>query len=720
MRPPITSVFLSAAMVIAFTLPAAPSAEAAVHAPTSLTSFSQSTTAIAVRWSKTSNAYGYQVQYSTERDLSKPGSTKVTTNSAELQGLKSGMAYYLRVRALDSASKFGPYSATIKVATTSAGGYTLLSPRSLAATVRSTNSLTYRWSSRGNEVRYRLQYSKTATFASSSTLTTSDTQVRVTKLAAHATYYARVRALGAKDAPASQNSPAVKATTKSYPYRPITGVKVVDASTAAIALQWRAVPGAVRYRVRYSRAAAMTEAVVRYTATNWIELDALKPGTGYYVQVRVVDATLDSLNSYSSAVRVGTAKPGGFAYLAPTGLHIAELGSSSVRLIWNQRGAGLSYQVRAVADKASSPIVQQFDAPGGRVTALKPKTAYRFAVGVVGASGVPDSADSRTLAASTEPSGKAMIRVASYNVRCHYCSDTPLANERPWSERRRAVAATILAQYPDVVGLQEASQTRLVGSDGKASKDSQFDDLVKLLGAPYAITNAYRYNCVNGYSKTRCKSKDRGASKGTKIIYNTSTVALLSKGTKRLTSPAGKYRYAVYATFKDRTTGKSFFFLNTHLEFEKDVAGSAYFSDLRAQQARDVVALIRDRSRGLPVVISGDLNTSKKTVPANAPYDVITGAGYPDPLGNGYQSTEPTAGATVQHRIRTNYNSYNGFALNPPKSAEVNGTYVDYLFASPSIQVTEWETVLNLDAAGLMSGVIPSDHNMIRATVVLS
>ena len=293
-----------------------------------------------------------------------------------------------------------------------------------------------------------------------------------------------------------------------------------------------------------------------------------------------------------------------------------------------------------------------------------------------------------------------------------------MTNERPWTERRSRVVSTVLDQHPDVIGLQEASQTRLIGTNGTPLKQSQFDDIVQRLGKPYAITNPYRYNCVNGYSASKCKPKSRGASKGTKIVYNTSTVKLIKSGTQRLTSPKGKYRYAVWATFTHRATGKSFFFVNTHLEYEKDLAGSTYFHDLRKLQAQDMVAVIKDRSGGLPVVIAGDFNSSKKTIPENAPYDVVTEAGFIDPLGNAYQSTKPI-GATVEKRIRSNYNSYNGFAVDPPKSGNVNGTYVDYLFTSASVAVAEWETALTLDSKGRHEGVIASDHNLIRATIEL-
>jgi hypothetical protein len=47
------------------------------------------------------------------------------------------------------------------------------------------------------------------------------------------------------------------------------------------------------------------------------------------------------------------------------------------------------------------------------------------------------------------------------------------------------------------------------------------------------------------------------------------------------------------------------------------------------------------------------------------------------------------------------------------------GQQIDYLFASNALPVTDWQLVLDLDAAGNWLGTIPSDHNLLRATVTL-
>ena len=48
----------------------------------------------------------------------------------------------------------------------------------------------------------------------------------------------------------------------------------------------------------------------------------------------------------------------------------------------------------------------------------------------------------------------------------------------------------------------------------------------------------------------------------------------------------------------------------------------------------------------------------------------------------------------------------------------MNGSNLDYILTS-RMRVSEWETVAAMDANGSFIGRIPSDHNLIRATVYL-
>jgi endonuclease/exonuclease/phosphatase family metal-dependent hydrolase len=319
--------------------------------------------------------------------------------------------------------------------------------------------------------------------------------------------------------------------------------------------------------------------------------------------------------------------------------------------------------------------------------------------------------------------------VASYNIKCATC-DSHLPNEGTWQERRQAVADTILGQHLDVVGRQEAGQGWLKDANGKSLSPSltQFEDLRNTLGDPWTLTNANRNNCVKSTTPSNCVYKDQGASQDTKIIFNDDRVELLDQGSKRLpfVDASDNPRYVAWAQFRQRSTGNRFMFATTHLEPTKDKAGSTAFYDLRRTQTQVGIAAVNDNNPDhLPVVFDGDFNSSRFAhdySPTNAPYDVLVQDGLVDPLGGAWRTTTTAPGATVVKRIHTEVDSFNDFnrVVNTRKAdGWVNGSYIDYIFVSPSVKVTEWETVVDMDSAGNFVGTIPSDHNMIRASVVL-
>lgn len=137
--------------------------------------------------------------------------------------------------------------------------------------------------------------------------------------------------------------------------------------------------------------------------------------------------------------------------------------------------------------------------------------------------------------------------------------------------------------------------------------------------------------------------------------------------------------------------------VDVHLENLDDlVPGETAYYDNRKKQVREALAEVNAHNPDhLPVIFAGDLNTTKNSVPDNAPYDIMLAAGYTDPLGNTYRSTTIGPGATVEKRIRTEYNSYNRWLITPPKSSNPNGSYFDYIFTSGPFRVSEWETAMN-------------------------
>jgi uncharacterized protein with LGFP repeats len=143
---------------------------------------------------------------------------------------------------------------------------------------------------------------------------------------------------------------------------------------------------------------------------------------------------------------------------------------------------------------------------------------------------------------------------------------------------------------------------------------------------------------------------------------------------------------------------------------------------MRIKQTQSITAFAKAKSAALklPVLIVGDLNSSKWALPSNGPHDVLTAAGYYDPIGNTYSNYPPSGEATAEKTINANYDSYNGLKSDiAPSRTFGNGSHLDYIFTS-KMRVGEWKMVLNNGGSGSTQvAAIPSDHNMITAKVEL-
>ena len=497
------------------------------------------------------------------------------------------------------------------------------------------------------------------------------------------------------------------------------GLKASASGTTTLDLTWKAVAGAPRYRVQYSTASSMSGAVYKRVTANKLTLSGLKPGQAYYVKVRVITADGDNLSAYSKAVEATTKK--GLA--APSGLATTKRSTTSVALKWGSRGSGIRYRVQwSTSSSMKGASYKRFTATSGTISGLDPSTAYWFKVRVISNAGdnlSPYSGAVKVTTAamtSTGSSGAKTLRVATFNVKCANCF-AGAANEGTWYQRRAAVVATIKAQAPDVIGVQEASQGWLKDGKGKPVSLSQFEDLRNRLGSGWTLTNAKRNNCVKSTTPTGCKAKAQGASQGTRILFNAKKVEMVRSGATLLSSLDSKSnaRYLAWAVLRQKSTGKKFFYADAHLDHGDDLYA------MRKAQAKDMVKSIKKNNPDrLPVVVVGDWNSSRFEDPDNAPYDVLVAAGYRDPLGQVYDSTRTAPGAFVKKRVNTWMNSFNDFVRAAKGNrAWVNGSYLDYMLMSPGIKVDEWENVARLGGGDDFVGTIPSDHNMQRATIVL-
>ncbi len=279
------------------------------------------------------------------------------------------------------------------------------------------------------------------------------------------------------------------------------------------------------------------------------------------------------------------------------------------------------------------------------------------------------------------------LSIASYNVRKIYST-------ADWGARRQPVADNILSIAPDVIGLSEATPKTWAGNGKK-----QWADLLALLGSPYALATS------------------GSTSSGTQLVYNRDRLSVVSKGVKVLLKYGDARRYAVWAVFRDRLSGKSFFAITTHLEPGSQTSSTN--NNRRIRQARQVRDLAKAYSGGRPTVILGDMNSSRSAQPYNGQYSVFVGAGYIDPIDNAKASWAAGDNAIAETMINAQYNSANHFYRTPPRTKFDVGTHIDYMYVSRGIRVETWRQAMSLDEAGKFIGTIPSDHNMIQMQVHL-
>lgn len=516
---------------------------------------------------------------------------------------------------------------------------------------------------------------------------------------------------------------ATPALGADWPSATPSGLAQSAATSNGVTMTWTPVSRAERYRLQISSSATMENPSYQRSTDTTEVVEGLEPGRVYYVKVRVITADGVSRSAYSAAAKAWT------SFAVPTGLKATERDATSVTFDWAGVPNAPKYRIR-IADNASltGSTYHRFTPSDGTVTGLSATKTYYAQVRVITPDGLNLSAYSPTVTAKPtgdegggeeeEPpsTGSKPLTIASYNIRCANCYSGQNL-ERPWSERRGVVVAAILKQKPDVIGVQEASQGWIVVNGRKISL-SQFEDLRNRLragGTPYEVTNPHRNNCVNSETPNNCRYQDRGASKGTKIFFNTATVKLISQGSKKLPQCSGcNERYVAWAVLEQKSTGQQFFFAETHIEY-----GGSYYNLRKAQTEAMMAEVDRRRPARIPAFVVGDLNSSRYATPTNAPYDEIISHGFIDPLGHTYKSPRISSKATAEKRIRAHYNSHNNFIRTVPHfAANENGSNLDYIFTT-SMRTLEWETVLNLDSSGKLAGTIPSDHNMIRATVLL-
>lgn len=555
---------------------------------------------------------------------------------------------------------------------------------------------------------YRLAYSLSPDMANATWRDSPVPGRTIYGLNKNTTYFVKVRALDAAGRGITAYSSAILVKTTSTTAPP-AGLTVAAVDQDTMDLTWKPAAGATRYRLAYSLNADMSGATWRDSDTTNRTI-YLNPDSLYYVKVRALDATGVGISDYSAAVQAKT-KP-----VPPTALSAARTTPTTIDLSWGAVPGAAEYRVE-LTRSGGLPFYTRHPGTAADLRGLIPGSEYNARVRALDADGNALTGYSPAikvltpavpvLAPVTNP-----LKVASYNVHCANCMD-PVPGERPWEDRRDDVVADVITRMPDIIGFQEASQGWLQ-TEARSGGVSQFEDLRERLvaaGGNYAVTDADRNNCERSYTPTNCVYKDQGASQGTKIFYNPDKVTILRTGSQRLpdNDPAANARFVAWAEVVQKSSGKKFFFADTHLQ----TGAGEDFTELRRQQALAVTATItRENTGKLPVILVGDMNSSKWKTPTNAPYDVFVGSGLVDPLGNTYRSQFASGDATAESVINRGASSFNAYdATDVAGDPGTTGSYIDYIFTS-KMRVQLYENVASIDSAGNRVGAIPSDHNM--------
>ncbi|MDJ0355223.1 fibronectin type III domain-containing protein [Paenarthrobacter sp. PH39-S1] len=598
-------------------------------------------------------------------------------------------------------------------------------PTGLKATGQVYNGIDVSWDAVAGAGGYRLYYSTNADMSNAVFKRSTGPSVSIGGLAAQAVYYVKVRALTADGANLTGYADAVSAKTGPIQPLPPTGLASSAQYPTSLTMAWNAVTGAAGYRLMYSSHADMSTPSYRnITGSLTGSFGGLTPETTYYVQIRATNANGDGITDYSPAVSAKTAVA---PPAPPVGLKVTKQSPTTLSFTWGAVPNAPEYRLSfSKSADMSSAAYTRYTVTSAEVRGLSAASTYYVQVRAINLDGSTITSYSPVLKVTTglAPVLAAVnnpLTVASYNIMCANCiGDNELNPDvNPWVVRRDAVVATITSKMPDIMGIQEASQGWL--ADSPPGGLSQFEDLKQRLnaaGAPYELTNDKRNNCVDPQTPTDCVYMDQGASQGDRIFYNPNKVKIVRSGSQQLPflDPAKNERYVAWAEVIQLSSGKHFFYGTTHLEVTK----ADGYNELRAQQAQAIMDVIHEQNAAnLPVIMVGDMNSSKWLEPTNSAYDVFVGAGLIDPLGNTYKSFYPSGDATAETVINANINSWNGYQrLAGAFPTGQLGTYIDYIFTS-KMRVQRYENVANIDTNGNYIGVFPSDHNMQYATVGL-
>lgn len=307
---------------------------------------------------------------------------------------------------------------------------------------------------------------------------------------------------------------------------------------------------------------------------------------------------------------------------------------------------------------------------------------------------------------------KSIIKTTDYLVdvkvmQLNICRDQSLGSYS-WAERKAAIAALVREQQPDVICLQEINPY-----------DDAFNDILGQLNS------SYDKNTWTGdiYSGTLC---NRGTTlvlddEGEAVIYRNAKFELKNRGVFWLsntpekesrmevtingtTYKANYNRIAVWNILQEKTSGKEFCVVATHIDNKNDATQEELGFPIMWQQVQICVNNVEAKAKdangnALPIIIAGDMNAN----PDKAPILRFTNT-------NKYTDTYVVAQSKScpdSSKPRSTMVDVNG------ASATQNWAAFDYIFAKGGTFTVPNHTI----HAPKYDGTTLSDHNAVSAII---
>ena len=177
------------------------------------------------------------------------------------------------------------------------------------------------------------------------------------------------------------------------------------------------------------------------------------------------------------------------------------------------------------------------------------------------------------------------LTVGSYNVRYDAAADA--TNGDSWAERKEAVAEIILQHDFDIVGTQEANARQL----------PELEALLEGYGCiyhPYGGNNGTGHNCATFYKLEKFDLLDQGT------FWYSPTPEVKSIGWD-----ATDYRLCHWGKFREKQSGKEFYFFNSHLYWR--------LHEAREKSGGVHISMVKKIAGDSPVVSVGDFNSTEGT-----------------------------------------------------------------------------------------------------------